>query len=66
MDDGGRAAARQVDQHRVRARRHGDASEVDFTNVSTIGLRANEARYFKNEYGQATTEPSPATARQRL
>ena len=40
------------------------AYEVDFTNVSTVGLesspvaaalaglRANEARYFKNKYGQ--------------
>jgi len=47
------------------------AYEVDFTNVSTIGLesspvaaalaglRANEARYFKNKYGQAfVVEPA--------
>jgi hypothetical protein len=45
--------------------------EVDFTNVSTIelewsplagalaGLRANEARYFKNKYGHAfAVEPA--------
>ena len=47
------------------------AYEVDFTKVSTIGLesspvaaalaglRANEARYFKNKYGQAfVVEPA--------
>jgi hypothetical protein len=47
------------------------AYEVDFTNVSTVGLesspvaaalaglRANEARYFKNKYGQAfVVEPA--------
>ena len=47
------------------------AYEVDFKNVSTIGLesspvaaalaglRANEARYFKNKYGQAfVVEPA--------
>jgi hypothetical protein len=47
------------------------AYEVDFANVSTVGLesspvaatlaglRANEARYFKNKYGQAfVVEPA--------
>ena len=47
------------------------AYEVDFTNVSTVGfesspvakalagLRANEARYYKNKYGHTfTTEPA--------
>src|SRR5689334_1335811 len=47
------------------------AYEVDFVNVSTVGLesspvaaalaglRANEARYFKNRYGQAfVVEPA--------
>jgi len=47
------------------------AYEVDFTTVSTVGLesspvaaalaglRANEARYFKNKYGHVfTTEPA--------
>src|SRR5689334_10737839 len=49
----------------------GMAYEVDFVNVSTVGLesspvaaalaglRANEARYFKNKYGQAfVVEPA--------
>jgi hypothetical protein len=50
---------------------YGMAYEVDFANVSTVGLesspvaaalaglRANEARYFKNKYGQAfVVEPA--------
>ena len=53
------------------------AYEVDFTKVSTIGLesspvaaalaglRANEARYFKNKYGQAFVV-NPASKAKKL
>jgi hypothetical protein len=51
---------------------------VDFTNVSTIGLessplasalaglRANEARYFKNKYGHDFTVEPAGTARETV
>ena len=51
---------------------------VDFTNVSTIGLeaspvapalaglRANEARYFKNKYGHAFTVQPASEARETI
>jgi hypothetical protein len=51
---------------------------VDFTNVSTIGLesspvapalaglRANEARYFKNKYGHDFTVETAGTARETV
>src|SRR5690242_777296 len=54
------------------------AYEVDFTKVSTVGLesspvaealaglRANEARYFKNKYGHVFTVEPASTAKETV